>query len=61
MLEIVSSIVQVPIASAECLWGPCMHGEQYNQHALHVNDMLCIAETCMRLRVSVGVQSSLSA
>ena len=28
-----------------------MHGKQYNQHALHVNDMLCIAELCMHLQL----------
>ena len=41
MLEILFSIVHV-LASAECLWGTCMHGKQYDQHALYVNDMLCI-------------------
>ena len=53
----ISSIVHV-LASAECLWGTCMHGKQYNQHVLHENDMSCIAET---FAVSVGVYNSFTA
>ena len=39
------------IASAEWLWGNCLHDKQYHQHALHVNDVLCVAETYMHLQL----------
>ena len=53
MLEIVFSIVHI-LPSAEWLWGTCMQREQYNQHALHVNDKLC-CRNMHAVAVSVGV------